>query len=101
MKPIYDGCNNQQPLILEVMKKLLCTLGFIFAFGVFTSCSVDDTEPTQSVDEVKMKFMKNNLNSNKDGGETIEDSLSIPPPPPVYNPDPEIDPPKPAPKPEN
>jgi hypothetical protein len=84
------------------MKKSLFTLGFIFVFGVFTSCSVDDAEPTQSVDEVKMKYMENISNSNRNAGETYaKDSLPTPPPPPVYNPDTEIDPPKPAPKPEN
>jgi hypothetical protein len=85
------------------MKKFLFTLGFIFAFGVFTSCSVDDAEPTQSVDQVKMKYMENISNSNKGTGESEgDDSLSTPPPPPVLNvPDTEIDPPKPAPKPEN
>lgn len=84
------------------MKKSLFTLGFILALGVFTSCSVDDAEPTQNVDEVKMKYMKNISDNHSDAGEgKVEDSLLIPPPPPVTNTDPEIDPPKPAPKPEN
>ncbi|WP_300570945.1 hypothetical protein [Flavobacterium sp.] len=80
------------------MKKFLFALSFMFSFAFLTSCSVDELDENQNLNS-KLSYIPDNVASTtqNDNSLVMRDSTRVQTTVVVGS---EIDPPKPAPKPE-